>query len=206
MKNIIYLALTFFITSCVSTINIYDDFETKSQEVYLSHLKKVEYYNNGKTIEKGLEESVKFLQRITNVSSEIHEGIDYFLSPNKYNLEDWKTWYRLNKKSLYWNAKLKKVNVKEKKYLIKNSKKEYRNFLNIIKRQISSNIIDMDDLSYAIHFIMDISGIKDEMYNFMPDSELPSIETIQKWENWFSKNKHLLYWDKKTQKVKTKER
>ena len=163
------------------------------------------YLSTGKSNDLELDKAIVFLEELTNIKSNISEGYDDIKLPNKYNVEDWRAWYKLNKSNLYWNTKENKISIHGKaKLIVKNPNLEYKRFLNIIKKYKKSNSIDIDDLNYAVHFITDVTNIKDNSYSFLPNTKLPRKEIIQKWENWFEQNQKFLFWDKKEQKIKVK--
>ena len=165
------------------------------------------FLSTGKSEGSELDEAIVFLEELTNIESNINEGYDDVKLPNKYNVEDWKAWYKLNKSNLYWDTKKNKILIHgNAKYIVKDPNLEYQRFLSIIKKYVKSDNVDIDDLNYAVHFITDLTNIKDKSYSFLPDTELPQKEIIQKWENWFEQNQKSLYWDKKTHKVKMKKK
>ncbi len=202
MRILIFIGLT--LLSCNHS-NIAQD---KVENYFTTQINIVEnYLSTGKSKGLELDKAVIFLEKLTNIKSNISEGYDDDIKlPNRYNVEDWKVWYKLNKSNLYWDTKKNEILIHgNAKLIAKDPNLEYKRFLNIIKKYKKSDSIDIDDLNYAVHFITNLTNIKDSSYNFLPNTELPQKEIIQKWENWFKQNQKFLFWDKKEQKIKVKD-
>ena len=62
------------------------------------------------------------------------------------------------------------------------------------------------ELQSASRFLEGITEIRPEgVYNYTGlGSATSTIEDLNQWKSWFSKNKHLLYWDSEANTVKVK--
>lgn len=105
MKKIYFIFLLVITTSCKS----YTSFNN-SRKIFKSHIKVIERLFKGDTI-NNLEESIKFLEEITNIKSEINPGFVNTFEPSEETLKKWKFWYKKNKRFLYWDEYEKKVKV-----------------------------------------------------------------------------------------------
>ena len=88
--------------------------ESKAEIAFNDNIKVVEKYLQGETIKgTGLDDSVIFFEELTNIKSNIFEGIDKLLDPTEKNLQDWKDWYKKNKHLVYWDEREQKVKLKD---------------------------------------------------------------------------------------------
>lgn len=107
MKLSIYLFVLLIFFGCKSVVT-----QNNPNQIFEAHLKIIEKLLNEETVEK-LEPSVKFLEEITGIKSEVDIGVELLSFPTEQNLKDWKSWYKKNKSSLYWDDKEQKVKVKK---------------------------------------------------------------------------------------------
>jgi hypothetical protein len=106
MKASIYISLLLLIVSCKSTLS-----QNSPQKIFQNHISVVEQLLKGEEV-SNLKTTIEFLEEITNIKSEVDIGWEIMYSPSEQNLKDWKTWYRNNKKLLYWDEKENKVKVR----------------------------------------------------------------------------------------------
>lgn len=97
-------------TSCSS----HSKQNNKAQIEFLLKLEIIEKF----LIEKGtnngeiLDNAILFIESLTNIKSDFIPGKEIMLVPSEKNLNDWKKWYKRNKKCLYWDEKEQKVKLK----------------------------------------------------------------------------------------------
>ena len=154
-----------------------------------------------------LDEAILVIEEVTKIKCYTQEE-DYTKDtkiPNIYNLRDWKKWYKQNKNNLKWNNEVGKIEVFGEKYLIKNPKKEFKIFLEIIKKNTFGKDRNLDDLDFAIQKMIRITNIKFvPIFNNNCSCSLPSKGNIFEWQKWYDVNNESLFWDEKSQSVKVK--
>jgi len=108
MKTLIY-TLIFVLFSCNGEKNV-----DKSETIFNNNIDIIKRYNEGETIKgTGLDDSVMFLEELTNIKSEMTEGIVLLRTPTEENLKAWEEWYKKNKEKLFWDENDQKVKLKE---------------------------------------------------------------------------------------------
>lgn len=92
---------------------------------FLNRILFLEKLTNGtETDEYNLEESITIIEELTNIKSYVEKDYSDLKIPNIWNIQDWKEWYELNKKNIYYSKIENKFYVKGKtKYLKKDPKK-----------------------------------------------------------------------------------
>lgn len=106
MKSLYTLVLLCLLMSCKSA----KDFDIKACFVFEERYKKIEDFYQRKG-ELQMDEITQMI-RLTGieVDHDFSIGIIYYLT--KRNLKDWKQWYQLNKKQLYWNEEMQEIQLK----------------------------------------------------------------------------------------------
>ncbi len=75
----------------------------------------------------------------------------------------------------------------------------------IIERFFTDAYTDGKKITEAAKFLEDVTGIKSDIDYGEPPLISPSKNNLKDWKAWYKKNKKLLYWDEKEEKVKVKE-
>ena len=104
MKNSLQFFFTIIILSSCSSYNNLN----KSQTIYISHLNKIEYFVKNKDREisldlGGLFPSIKLLENLTKIKSDLSESFESFPIPTRKNFKQWRNWYKINKDKLYFD-------------------------------------------------------------------------------------------------------
>lgn len=106
MKSVFTFALFFLLMSCKSIQRL----DVKACLDFEERYKKIENFHQ----RKGMLQMDEITQMVRLTGIEVDHDfsidIDYYLT--KRNLKDWKKWYQLNKKQLYWNEELQKIQLK----------------------------------------------------------------------------------------------
>ena len=150
-----------------------------------------------------LTNTVLFLEQLTGLKSDLFEGFDPLYEPSKENYEDWKTWYKLNKKKLY----LYRDTVKIKRNPIpvrKSPKKYFKKKLRIVKESLQKQEYNEPEYSNAIQFLVDLTNIVAVCVDPELNLATPCERDILYFETWFKRNKDKLFWDVETHSVKLK--
>ena len=175
------------------------------ESTYLAYL---DYLENGSI--KGIpedfngSEAIRALEDISGIESFTHYGYSDWKVPNKWNFRDWKDWYFINKRNIYFDENLNKFQSSGPLVaLYKNPIEVYNEYLNVIlNNNINSNRINDDHLTYAVYFFSNLTKRefnKSETFGF-----LPSENDISYLETWLQENSDTLIWDKESQNVKVK--
>lgn len=144
--------------------------------------------------------TVIFLERLTNLKSNLFEGYDPLYEPSRENYEDWKSWFKLNKAKLYMDGDTVKTNTNHVA-VKKNPKIYFKKKLKLVKKSLRKQEYNDPEYSNAVQFLVDLTDI----ITICLDPELniatPCEKDILYFETWFKKNKNNLYWDVKTHSV-----
>lgn len=77
--------------------------------------------------------------------------------------------------------------------------------LSITKKAIEGEQVDVGQINNAILFFENITSISSESSGNYLGRFSPIKEDYKRWKSWYDKNKHQLYWDGKSEKVKLRE-
>jgi len=176
-----------------------------ARHIYLSHLNTIQDFLQSEAAFSGtrLDNSLDFLEPLTKIKSLVQfdgYGTIGFRVPTRFEFDDWKRWYRLNKKQLYFEND--SVVIKNRFSLGIKPKKRFKLFLREVKRFGNTYEIDIQELNYLNKFFIDLTAINEIRIDENCDCMLPNKVNVIEWQNWFKKNKHLLYWDDTEQKIK----
>ena len=194
------LLFLFFVLShfsCKNTEAQENDMAKKHVESRLDIVK--EFLTKGSSEGLELNEAIDFLEELTNITSYSinEEYVGAIKIPNQYNLNDWTSWYELNKSKLAWNKTSQSVSVVGATIpLTKNPEEEFLRYLNIVKKEYTNNDKNLDELQYAVRFLGDLTEIQPSYNVFLREKNAIAEKTINDWKNWFEENKGNLFWDK----------
>lgn len=183
------------------------DSQDKAKEVFQSNIGVVEnFLSSGRSEGNALGNAISFLEQLTNIKAYSDENYSEEKIPNMYNIEDWKAWFEINNSKLVWDEKENQVKLSgSAEPLTKDPKTEYQKYIGIVEKNTSGENINLDALSYAIRFLVNITGLESEEFNLSSNSDLPTQETITKWKEWYPQNSKILYWNVKSQSLEKKQ-
>ncbi len=182
-----------------AALNEYKDhLSTVNEFVTLYHKKNEFNYDVDR-----LNNSIVFLEELTNIYCDIVNSFENDFEPSKENYEDWKMWYRLNKENIYLEGNKVIVNGIIQP-LEKDPVKYYKKKLKYIKKSLNRKILKDPDYSSAMSFLMNLTKTKEISFDKESNVYIPSDENIIFFENWLKENEKRLFWDEKEQKVKLK--
>ncbi len=199
------LTLTFSYYNCAS--QKVESTNKIASKIYQKHLNVINTYFELIETEKGYSDdadnnfnnSNSFLVGLTHLECD-----DYSFSgcePSQENYDDWKAWYKLNKKKLYLDDDKVKIN-SEAIPLRKNPLKYYKKKLRLVKKSIKRKLFEDPEYSNSISFLINLSGIKNVTYVEEMGIDIPSPKEVLFFKTWLKENQNNLYWDVKTQTVK----
>lgn len=212
MKNILICSLIIFYCN-TSYAQKVKSTNKKATKIYKQHLLFIDKYLDlfdkapiGATVDlKDIDtdkfnEAISFLEKLTNIYcdtfySYIGEG-----EPSRENYKDWKSWYKLNKKSLY--IENEKIKINNPKPLIKNPVKYFKSKLKLVKKSIKRKEFEEPEYSNAIYFLRKLTNV--ERKNYEDNLDVPSEKDLNLLKFWLKQNKNKLYWNVKEHTVKLK--
>lgn len=207
MKTIILnlILVLSFISCSVSTAQ---SLNKAALIVYKDHLSTVNefvtLYHNKNEFNYDLDRlnnSIVFLEELTNIYCDVVNSFENDFEPSKENYEDWKMWYRLNKKYIYLDGNKVIVNGIIQP-LKKDPVKYYKKKLKYIKKSLNRKVLKDPDYSSAMFFLMNLTKTKVIPFDNESNVYIPSNENIIFFEDWLKENEKRLFWDEKEQKVK----
>lgn len=82
--------------------------QNEPQKIFLSNLSVIENFLNLKEGEfldgKELNQSIEFLEKITEIESHREYGRDLLMTPTKKNYKSWRKWFKRHKNELYLDS------------------------------------------------------------------------------------------------------
>lgn len=87
--------------SCLSS-----ESQNKAQNIFRTHLKTIEDFVNFQSENingETLNNSIEFLERLTDIKSSKSEDFDPMNLPSKDDLSKWENWFKHNKINIYWD-------------------------------------------------------------------------------------------------------
>jgi len=126
-----------------------------------------------------------FLVELTNLDCDEYSFAG--CEPSIENYKDWKIWYKLNRKKLYFEDNKVKINGKVipvKKEPIKYYKKK----LKLVKKSIRYQLFEDPEYSYAIQFLADLTNINIVCFNVDLNREISCEKEMLFFETWLKEN------------------
>lgn len=155
-----------------------------------------------KTID-GFSDAVTSIEHITGILSFKETEYTDFKIPNRFNLEDWKSWLDLNKNGLNYDAKKDEFYLNgERQYIEKKPINEFNKYLTILRENgIESKDINLNELNYALSFFEELTSYNQFEYNSEYEEIVPKIKDINFLENWLDEHRTSLKWNKEKHKL-----
>jgi hypothetical protein len=147
--------------------------------------------------------SCSFLLRLTNLDCDEYSFAG--CEPSIENYKDWKIWYKLNRKKLYFEDNKVKING-EAIPVKKKPVKYYKKKLKLVKKSIHCQFFEEPKYSYAIQFLVDLTNTNTNCFNLDLNKEILCEKEIRFFETWLKENQKNLYWDVKHHTVKLRKR
>lgn len=206
MKNIFICLLI----TCCCTCNGQktDNTNRTARKIFKEHLSTVKKFFSEINTRKGysddennhFETSTRFLVQLTKL-----DCFDYSFigcEPKKEDYENWKIWYKLNKKKLFTENSKVKINTPHP--LTRNPVKFYKRNLRLVKKSIKQNVFEEPEYFDSIYFLRRITDTKKRNINYNEVIDIPTKAEISMFKNWLKQNKNKLYWNIKENTVKLK--